>query len=106
MVLRSPQQNGTMKRKNISILSMARRMLKTKKMPKCTLALLIRTKEREKLREFREKNLIKACISLNLLLILELLTLHCYVDFIPHLLYFQQGLFLFMIILRISVSSF
>jgi hypothetical protein len=34
MVLRSPQQNGMMKRKNISILSMAKRMLKTKNMPK------------------------------------------------------------------------
>jgi hypothetical protein len=33
-VPRSPQQNGVMERKNISILNMVISMLKTKKMPK------------------------------------------------------------------------
>jgi transposase InsO family protein len=33
MVLRSPQQNGVVKRKNWTILNMARSMLKTKRMP-------------------------------------------------------------------------
>ena len=34
MVPRFPQQNGMVKRKKMSILNMARNMLKTKKMPK------------------------------------------------------------------------